>query len=75
MATAAYGSILANDVELLRHFRDTWLETNVIGELGVEAYYTFGPAFAGVVGESNLLRTGARDLLAPIVRVIRGLGR
>jgi hypothetical protein len=75
VATAAYGSILANDVELLRHFRDTWLETNVIGELGVEAYYTFGPAFAGVVGESNLLRTGARDLLAPIVRVIRGMGR
>ena len=71
VATAAYGSILANDVELLRHFRDTWLETNVVGELGVEAYYTFGPAFAGVVGESNLLRTTARDLLAPIVHLLR----
>ena len=75
VATAAYGSILANDVELLRHFRDTWLETNVVGELGVEAYYTFGPAFAGVIGESNLLRTTARDLLAPIIRMIRSLGR
>ena len=73
VATAAYGSILANDVELLRHFRDTWLESNVIGELGVEAYYTFGPAVAGVVGESDLLRTTARDLLAPIVRIIKQL--
>ena len=75
VATAAYGSIMANDVELLRHFRDTWLQTNVVGELGVEAYYTFGPALAGIVGESDLLRATARDLLAPIVRAIRALGR
>ncbi|HEY1811839.1 MAG TPA: fibronectin type III domain-containing protein [Kofleriaceae bacterium] len=70
VATAAYGSILANDVELLRHFRDTWLETNVLGELGVETYYTFGPALAGIVGESELLRSTARDLLAPVVHVV-----
>ena len=73
VATAAYGSIMANDVELLRHFRDTFLESNVIGELGVEAYYTFGPAVAGVIGESDLLRTTARDMLGPIVRFIRHL--
>ncbi len=75
IATAAYGSIMANDVELLRHFRDTWLETNVVGELGVEAYYTFGPALAGIVGESDLLRATARDMLAPIVRAIHAIGR
>jgi hypothetical protein len=73
VATAAYGSILANDVELLRHFRDAELESNIIGELGVEAYYTFGPAIAGVIGESDLLRTTARDLLRPIVRIVRRL--
>ena len=73
VATAAYGSIMANDVELLRHFRDTFLESNVIGELGVEAYYTFGPAVAGVIGESDFLRSMARDLLAPIVRYVRHL--
>ena len=47
VATAAYGSLLANDVEMLRHVRDTMLRTNVLGELGVETYYTFGPALAG----------------------------
>ena len=73
VATAAYGSKMANDVELLRHFRDTWLESNVIGELGVEAYYTFGPAVAGVVGESDLLRATARDALAPLVRTVKKL--
>ncbi|HET9988728.1 MAG TPA: fibronectin type III domain-containing protein [Kofleriaceae bacterium] len=73
VATAAYGSLLANDVELLRHFRDATLETNALGELGVEAYYTFGPTVAGVVGESDLLRSSARDALAPIIERVRKL--
>jgi len=67
IATAAYGSVLANDVEMLRHVRDTMLRTNVIGELGVETYYTFGPALAGLVGDSELLRASARAALAPVV--------
>jgi hypothetical protein len=73
VATAAYGSAMANDVELLRHFRDTLLSSTVLGELAVESYYTFGPAVAGVVGESDVLRATARAILAPIVRAVRGL--
>ena len=73
IATAAYGSAMANDVELLRHFRDSLLESTVLGELAVESYYTFGPAVAGVVGQSELLRSTARDLLAPIVARVRKL--
>ena len=73
VATAAYGTFMANDVELLRHFRDTILETNVVGELGVEAYYTFGPLLAAPVGESDLLRATARGVLKPLVRTVRTL--
>ncbi len=73
VATAAYGTAMANDVELLRHFRDTMLDSTALGELAVETYYTFGPPVAGVVGESDVLRAAARDLLAPMVRRIRGL--
>ena len=73
VATAAYGSVMANDVELLRHFRDSLLQSTVLGELAVESYYTFGPAVAGVVGESELLRATARDALAPIVARVRKL--
>src|SRR4029077_16159621 len=73
VATAAYGTAMANDVELLRHFRDAMLQSTVIGELAVETYYTFGPAVAGVVGESDLLRASARDVLVPIIRRVRGL--
>jgi hypothetical protein len=73
IATAAYGSVLANDVEMLRRFRDMLLRKSVLGELAVEAYYTFGPPVAGVVGESDLLRTTARDVLTPVVAWARGL--
>lgn len=72
VATAAYGSVLANDVEMLRRFRDNLLRRSVLGELAVETYYTFGPPVAGVVGESDLLRATARDLLGPIVARVRG---
>ncbi len=71
VATAAYGSVMANDVELLRRFRDSLLSKSVLGELAIETYYTFGPAVAGVVGESDLLRATARELLDPIVSRVR----
>jgi hypothetical protein len=73
VATAAFGSIMANDVEMLRRFRDTFLRQNVLGELAVESYYTFGPALAGVVGESDELRGVARDGLSPLVDWVREL--
>ena len=71
IATAAYGSLMANDVEALRRFRDIFLRTNIVGEFGVELYYTFGPALANVVGDSELLRSTARAALGPLVNVAR----
>lgn len=75
VATAAYGSVMANDVEMLRRFRDNMLQQTVLGQLAVDAYYTFGPAVSGVVGESDLLRATARSFLDPVVDRVRGLKR
>jgi len=73
VATAAYGSLMANDVAMLRHFRDALLQGSVLGQLFVSTYYTFGPAVAGVVGESDLLRATARSALEPVVDAVRTL--
>ncbi|NVB81285.1 MAG: fibronectin type III domain-containing protein [Kofleriaceae bacterium] len=73
VATAAYGSMMANDVEMLRHFRDSLMRRTVFGELAITTYYTFGPAVSGVVGESDLLRQAARALLHPLVEWVRTL--
>jgi hypothetical protein len=73
VATAAYGSVLAADVAQLRGVRDSILRKTVLGELFVQAYYTFGPPIAGVIGESELLRWTAREALAPIVKFATSL--
>ena len=67
IATAAYGSLMANEVVALRNFRDRFLRTHATGELLVESYYTFGPAFAKLIKTSPLLRRTARAALAPAV--------
>jgi hypothetical protein len=45
----------------------------VLGELFIETYYTFGPAAAGLIRESELLRASARTVLGPIIALVRSL--
>ena len=73
IATAAYGSIMANDVDMLRRFRDLFLQKTALGEIAVEGYYTFGPAVAQTIAQSDLLRETARRFLEPIVGRVRGV--
>jgi hypothetical protein len=73
VATAAYGSFLANDVSHLRSFRDGYLRQSVLGELFVESYYSIGPAFSAAIDPSDTLRHAARSGLAPLVDLVRGL--
>ncbi len=75
VATAAYGSVMANDVSVLRTFRNSILSHSILGELAVETYYTFGPAMAGLIGESEVLRATARAALTPVIERVRNLDR
>lgn len=72
IATAAYGSLLANEVVALRDFRDRVLRASVPGELAVAGYYTFGPALARLIEPSPSLRSAARSALAPLVEAATG---
>ncbi len=72
IATAAYGSVLATDVSMLRRFRDAALRSTVLGQLAIQSYYTFGPTLSGVIAESDPLRDTVRELLAPVVDRVRG---
>lgn len=73
VATAAYGTPMANEVSYLRSFRDGILRQSVLGELFVETYYTVGPAFSTTIDHSDVLRQAARTELAPLVDLVRGL--
>ena len=67
VATAAWGSLMEAQVGALRHFRDRLLRTSPLGEVFVEAYYTFGPALAEVIEPSPTLRQMARSGLSSLV--------
>lgn len=73
VATAAYGTPLADEIGALRRFRDRHLMSNRVGRFLVEAYYEHGPAAADVIRESPVLRDVTRSLLSPVVSLARWL--
>lgn len=67
IATAAYGSPLAPQVDLLRKFRDRYLLTNAAGRLFVTTYYTLSPPVAEVIAAAEPLRAVVRTVLIPVI--------
>src|SRR5690606_5396292 len=67
VATAAYGSPMAEEVETLRRFRDRYLMTHTLGRAFVAAYYAVGPHAADVIRDDASLRRLSRMLLRPFV--------
>ncbi|MEW6427388.1 MAG: putative Ig domain-containing protein [Thermodesulfobacteriota bacterium] len=67
IATAAFGSILEPQVEMLRLFRDRFLLSNGPGRLFVHTYYELSPPIARYIAGRDWLRAGVRVLLLPFI--------
>jgi hypothetical protein len=67
IATAAYGSPLAPQVQALREFRDLYLLPHPAGKAFVALYYKLSPPLAQLIAGSDILRTIVRGGLVPII--------
>ena len=67
IATAAYGTPMAEEIQILREFRDEYLLSNPVGKTLVDLYYRFSPPIAEFITEHPGLKPVVRAGLWPAV--------
>jgi hypothetical protein len=71
IATAAYGTDTAKELDILREFRDKVLLPNSLGAKFVSFYYRTSPPIASFISQHDVLRTAVRvGFVDPIVKIL-----
>jgi hypothetical protein len=72
IATAAYGTETASQLDILRDFRDQVLLKSALGLRFVEAYYKLSPPVADFIAKNDFLRAIVREALVdPVVHLLQ----
>lgn len=71
MATAAYGSPFAEELDLLRAWRDVELSSLYIGRIFIKTYYQISPPIARFIEKCNILRMIVRTLLILPIYILK----
>lgn len=71
IATAAYGTPFASDINVLRRFRDSYLVHRKWGKKLVSMYYTLSPPIADFIAKSEPLKKIVRTFLSPVVETFK----
>ncbi len=74
IATATYGSEIAPEVALLRHFRDAQVLQTSAGRSFMQAfnafYYSFSPQVAAFISSHGALRSAMKIVLYPLIGIL-----
>jgi|ETNmetMinimDraft_11_1059920.scaffolds.fasta_scaffold93608_2 hypothetical protein len=71
IATAAYGTRFAEEINILRDFRDKKLRNSFIGNVFINFYYKTSPPIANIISKNEFLKKVVRTVLKPIIRIIK----
>ena len=71
IATAAYDTPFAGEIDVLRNWRDDFLAVSYPGRLFIKTYYSLSPPVAANIRESQDMRKVVRTVMAPIVKVLK----
>ncbi len=71
IATAAWGTPMSEEIQVLRDFRDDYLMVTPAGRIFVSTYYRCSPPVARFIERHDWLRTVVRAGLTPVVWLTR----
>jgi hypothetical protein len=65
---------MAEEIQVLRNFRDRSLDTNLLGKKLVALYYRLSPRIAKKIAINQSRRRFTRTILDPVIRFLRKMG-
>lgn len=70
IATAAYGTPFAEEIDILRRWRDNFLSESILGRALIKIYYSTSPPIANYIRKEDRLRKLVRVSLNPFVKLL-----
>jgi uncharacterized repeat protein (TIGR01451 family) len=71
IATAAYGTPYDTRIDVLRQFRDDWLQRSAPGRAFIELYYRWSPPLAEYIAPRPRVAATVRASLAPLILALQ----
>jgi len=71
IATAAYGTPFAEEIDVLRDWRDDYLAQSYLGRAFIKTYYSLSPPVANNISTSETKKKIVRITLDPIVKILK----
>jgi len=71
IATAAFGTPFAKEIDILRNWRDISLKKHLIGRKFIIFYYYISPPIAHFIENINLLKSLTRSILKPFIKILK----
>jgi len=75
IATCVYGTPMAEEVKILKQFRDRFLMKSVCGRNFVKFYYVISPKIADFIRNKPILKSLVRIYLKPLIYILQHTGK